>query len=639
MPDSLIKTSVTDTENPITHAGLKACASFIVHNKVPVFVEALQQQLPGETIEAVTTLAHAYLETLQKTDTADTKVFIPPHARAALLQCLPQCVNDVSQAMAIVQELDAHTVSTAEDILSESPTLAHLQQTEDGYRQAQTMARIGNWTWDILQNSIFWTEELYRIYGQDPQQEPMTYERFLSLLTPEDAALLQEKVTRCVTEHIPYEITQKFTLPNGDIKYIHSIGDVLKDDQGNAVKLMGTSQDITAQKLIEEQLRTSQDFIKKLMDVSPSGITSYDVRTGQYTFINKAIEKLLGYSVDEPLAKGVSFFMELVHPDDLPGLIEKNTAAMQKAAITPDEENEVINEFKYRMRHKNGSYRWFHTYATVFDRDEKGRLSHVLNVSVDVTEQEAAEQELSQKNLELHQSNASLEEYAYVASHDLKEPLRKISMFADKLAYTNKNTLSEESGLYLEKIRNAATRMQTMINDLLAVSTITGNKDFEQQGLNDIIAHVQQNLEVKITQSGATITADELPTHPVVISQFRQLFQNLISNGLKFAKADTPPQINISHRYLQPAELTHPQPLKAPRYLELTIADNGIGFENEFAADIFNMFKRLHSRSAYEGTGIGLAICKKVVENHNGTIHASGEPGRGAQFTIILPVL
>jgi light-regulated signal transduction histidine kinase (bacteriophytochrome) len=246
------------------------------------------------------------------------------------------------------------------------------------------------------------------------------------------------------------------------------------------------------------------------------------------------------------------------------------------------------------------------------------------------------ENTLSQKNLQLQQSNANLEEFAYVASHDLKEPLRKISIFGDRLLSTQYQHLASDGQFYLEKIIDSSRRMQLLINDLLSLSLITGNKSFVRYSLQSILNEVVRTLEYKIEEMNATVHAQPLPEANIIPSQFRQLFQNLISNSMKFVREGVKPEININSRQLR-AEDVEPYNLPATgNYLEITFTDNGIGFDNVFAGKIFAIFQRLHHKD-YEGTGIGLAICKKIVENHGGIIQAMGEPGKGAAFKIIIP--
>ena len=383
----------------------------------------------------------------------------------------------------------------------------------------------------------------------------------------------------------------------------------------------------------------SQRFIQKIADATPAIIASYNINTGQYRFVSEGLQKLLGYDPGRPLKEGVAFFIDIVHPDDLAPIMEKNTQALELAnsAQLGVEGSEAIVEFEYRMRHANGEYRWFHTFGTVFDRNESAQVEHVLNISIDITERKEMETALSQKNVQLQQSNANLEEFAYVASHDLKEPLRKISIFGDRLLSTQYERLAGEGQFYLEKIIDSSRKMQLLINDMLSLSLISGNKSFVRYSLQSILTEVMRTLEFKIEETGATIHAQPLPEANIIPSQFRQLFQNLISNSLKFVRQGVKPGISISCRKLRHIEVERHDLPKAAGYLELTFMDNGIGFDNIFAGKIFAIFQRLHHKD-YEGTGIGLAICKKIIENHGGVIHAAGIPGQGATFIIIIPV-
>ena len=197
--------------------------------------------------------------------------------------------------------------------------------------------------------------------------------------------------------------------------------------------------------------------------------------------------------------------------------------------------------------------------------------------------------------------------------------------------------MSADGKIYLQKIVDASQRMQVMISDLLSISMISGNRAFENFSLQKILEETLQTLEYKIEQQNALIKSTPLPDANIIPSQFRQLFQNLLSNSLKFVQPGKQPVIMISHSFVDQQDLAHYQLTKPGRYHRIEISDNGIGFENEFAGKIFAIFQRLHGRSEYEGSGIGLAICKKIVEHHGGLIYASGVPEVGATFTIILP--
>jgi len=658
-------------------------------------------------------------------------------------------------------------IGTAQDITERQNLIQKLQESEKLNRQAQSMAKLGSWIIDLNTMEFIWSEEMYRIYEMDGNEKP-NIEEWFSMIHHEDREEVKAYWEECMSTKKPYDKIHRIVLHNGKVKTLHRKGELIFDDAGRPLRAIGTTQDITEQHRIQKELKDNQIFINKITDATPSIITSYNVNTGQYVFINAGIKKLLGYEKDDVMREGVAFLIDKVHPDDLPKIQAANASALDKANAQPD--NNTIVEFTYRLLNHKNEYRWVTTYGTIFDRNSAGQVEHILNITLDVTphvqasekieEQERfikqladasptvlylfdakqnaftyinhevyyilgytpeeviemkesstislyhpddihllperketekrfqhsnsmiqyecrmrnkqndwcwllvreivfkrdadglplevlgaalditkrkeMEKSLLQNAHQLQQSNASLEEFAYVASHDLKEPLRKISTFGDRLFQTQETRLGDDGKLYLKKIIDASQRMQVMINDLLSISMISGDRSFEKCSLQTILEEVKQTLEYKIEQKNAKIDSDQLPEIHIVPSQFRQLMQNLLSNSLKFTIEERQPVIRIRYEWISPEQLQL-QLAKADRYLKLEFVDNGIGFEEEYAGKIFQIFQRLHGRSEYEGTGIGLAICKKIVEHHGGAIFATGQPGQGATFTIILP--
>jgi light-regulated signal transduction histidine kinase (bacteriophytochrome) len=256
----------------------------------------------------------------------------------------------------------------------------------------------------------------------------------------------------------------------------------------------------------------------------------------------------------------------------------------------------------------------------------------------DISARKKAEEEQARYAAELERSNRDLEQFAYVASHDLQEPLRKIRAFGDRLEVKCKDLLDETAQECVSRMQSAAARMQELIEGLLTLSRVTRRAaDFEQVDLGEITQQVISDLETQIERVHGRVEVGKLPTIQAEPLQIRQLLQNLIANALKFHRPDEPPVVKIEARYVLPREQRRKS--LAEEKCRITIEDNGIGFDEQYADRIFGIFQRLHPRDVYEGTGIGLAICRRIVEYHGGQISAHSIPGQGSTFEVLLPVV
>ena len=283
-------------------------------------------------------------------------------------------------------------------------------------------------------------------------------------------------------------------------------------------------------------------------------------------------------------------------------------------------------------------------------RERDGVISGIIALAVDVTAQVIARREiehvvtartkeLAEANHDLQRSNAELAQFAYIASHDLQEPLRKISTFSQMLGKKINNTIDDQSKSYINKITNAALRMNTLVRDVLKYSELVKKNDvFESVDLNEVTAGIINDFELLIEQKGALVEYDQLPVIDAIPLQMSQLFSNLIGNALKFTRPDVKPLIVIKALKFVPGDIALSAFNQSTEYFKIIFSDNGIGFKDEYKDQIFNIFQRLHRKSDFEGTGIGLAMCKKIVLNHQGDLNASGSSENGAVFNVILPL-
>jgi PAS domain S-box-containing protein len=349
---------------------------------------------------------------------------------------------------------------------------------------------------------------------------------------------------------------------------------------------------------------------------------------------NKGAEKIKGFTAEEVVGKHFSiFYTDEDRNKKIPHTL------LNRARIT----GKALHE-GWRVR-KDGTTFWGNVVITALHNDQ-GEVIGFTKVTRDLTEKKMAEErlrvtslKLEQKNKELEQMNSELSSFAYISSHDLQEPLRKIQTFSDRIMELEYENLSDEGKDYFQRMQAGAMRMQKLIRDILAYSrATTAEKKLELVDLNDLLEQSRQELEVMIIEKKARIESDALPTLKVIPFQILQLFTNLLSNALKFSKAETPPHVLIRAELVDAKSVESHIPVLAKQLWHISFKDHGIGFDPVYEKKIFEVFQRLHSRNEYGGTGIGLSICKKIMENHQGWITAESVPDKGATFHVYFPV-
>ncbi|MEJ0032707.1 MAG: CHASE3 domain-containing protein [Bacteroidota bacterium] len=323
-------------------------------------------------------------------------------------------------------------------------------------------------------------------------------------------------------------------------------------------------------------------------------------------------------------------FIEHAHPED-------------QAAATEFFEQVKLRESRLEMNYRidvGGRFK----YLMVVARPKENPGTHqvdILGIVIDLTEQKVYESQLQQFTAELQRSNQDLEQFAYVASHDLQEPLRKIRAFGDRLTAKYQSILEEQGSDYVSRMQSAAARMQVLIEELLSFSRVSRPGMLtENLDVNEIIGEIKDDLETQVRREKATLTIGKLPSVRGERSQIKRLLQNLISNSVKFHKADTGSRVEITGTIVRGADVQNEFNIQLPKlkYARIEVKDDGIGFDEKYLEKIFTIFQRLHGRTEYEGTGIGLAICRKIVANHGGFITARSEENKGSVFIVILPI-
>ncbi|WP_197993004.1 PAS domain S-box protein [Gimesia aquarii] len=520
---------------------------------------------------------------------------------------------------------------------------AHLKLKEL-HELNQTMIELlsvtdGVWDWKVDTGEVWYApgwRKMLGYAGDDIKGIPNTLEAFDSRIHPDDIkgvwATVQESfdsitgVSQEVNdkklaekhkesqEHHQSKITSiikpfehEFRLRTKDKSYIwvRARGMPRFDSAGNPVRLVGSTNDITEAKKSREAIEESEERFKQLANLNtPCWITEID---SNCTWLNQQWIDYTGQTLEEQLGFG---WLDAVHPDDV-----DQTKTIYLEAV----QNQQNFELEYRLRRYDGHYRVFRARGSV-SRDRKGYFNGFTGFSIDIHDQREAQLALEREKEALAVSNKDLQEFAYVASHDLQEPLRKIMAFSELVKEESGEQLAEESQKYLETVIESAKRLKQLVSDLLTFSRISSRgKEFAPVNAKKCLDYALNNLEFAIQENDAQITSDELPVVLVDANQLTMLFQNLVSNAIKY-RSDEKVKIHIGVHSINSVH-------------KFYVQDNGIGIEPQYSKKIFEIFQRLHGRYACGGgTGIGLAICKRIIERFGGDIWMESEIGKGTTF-------
>ncbi|CAN5768559.1 hypothetical protein BH10CHL1_BH10CHL1_07830 [soil metagenome] len=531
------------------------------------------------------------------------------------------------QARDLLNQLAIQNAALAREVAERQRTELALRESDERLRAALVASATGTFRWNLSTNILQWDTALAQLFGLPPDQTTLTLDQFVALVAPDDRAEMVQRIQRCIETGADFEMEFRVIWPDGSLHWLYDRGKILEWADGHPLDMTGACTDITTFKQTEAELDASQRLTQSIIDTSPTVIYIYDLHLRQTVYMSAQAAGVLGYTDDDLTTFRTGTPMEFMHPDDQ----IKRDHYFQRFELAGDHE---ILEIEYRMRHKNGEWRWFVSRDKIFQRTDAGQPLALLGVALDITTRKQAEQSLQDLNTvleqrvwertaELERSNRELDQFAYVASHDLKAPLRAINYLAEWIRTDAADSLPSASQTHLATLQGRIKRMEALLNDLLAYSR-AGRQRHALEPVDTTLL-VKDVIDLLAPPQGFTITVESnLPVLPLERVPLETVLRNLIGNAIKHH--DRPDIGRVSIAAQEQAQL-----------IEFAVSDNGPGIDPAFHERIFQIFQTLKARDEVEGSGMGLAVVKKTVEYRGGTIQVESSVGQGATFRFTWP--
>ncbi|MET0243029.1 MAG: PAS domain-containing protein [Flavitalea sp.] len=534
---------------------------------------------------------------------------------------------------------------TVFETTDENSDKTRLLASESRLHFALNAGGLGEWDLDLATFHLNASKNCKLNFGQ-PTNVPFSYSSLRAAIHPDDRDYQEAEVIKAIQTGTNLDIEYRVVFPDESVRWVNIRGQVEYDDQKNPKRIIGISVDITHQKNNEAKMLESKENFRHLAEqlrlskeAAELGTFDLNLLTGELHWDDRC-RILFGTTHSGPVTYEKDFVLGL-HPEDRERILRVIDNTFNKSVSNGD------YDVEYRtVGTSDGVIRWVRAKGKAYF-DSTDRPVRFIGSVLDVTEKtmaiqriealvEARTQELAlvnddlvKTNMELKRSNANLEEFAHAASHDLKEPIRKIRVFTSQLKTQLGALLGENETHAFARIENATVRMGNLIDDLLLYSHVSQRShEKENIDLNEKVRQALVDLDLNLEEKKAVVNVSPLPIVKGHRRQLQQLFQNLISNAVKYSKQNESPVIDIDSVDIEKDGL---------KFHLIRVTDNGIGFEQQYEEKIFRMFSRLHGSDKYGGTGVGLSIVKKIVENHDGRISVTSEPGKGSRFEILLP--
>jgi signal transduction histidine kinase len=563
------------------------------------------------------------LPIITKTDVIAEDISLINFARKrAFREFIRGYTTDVALTLSLVDEIDQFVLAFEKALFKTYLSIQHerltesnaqLTKREDELLEAQDIGKIGSFEWDLTgnKNSSF-TPEVFKIFEFE---QTSNLEAFLEDVHPEDRLKLRASIEKAMADG-SYECEYRYNR-NNKAKVLYSKGRVVFD-KGRPVRMIGTVTDITEKANLIAKLTENEELSKQAQALTNTGNWNWAIDVDNIEWSDE-MYRIYGL---KPQSEKITFqrFLTFIHDDDRNRRITEISDAVKTG---------VASDYVMKINTADGKQKVLKGKGRII-KDKFGKSVGMLGTCQDITHEFNLTNELKKKNEELQRKNKDLESFNFIASHDLQEPLRKIQTFSNKISHEGKDAIPENILKYFKKISQASNRMQKMIEDfLIFYHSLNSVDEPEYLSLEKVVREAWDNLQEKGEARQAQIKLGNLPEVKGRRLRLTQLFRHLLSNAVKFGKNGKTVEIDVTST-LHTGEANR-------KYVMVSVSDNGIGFDQKYTERIFELFQKLHSQDEYPGSGIGLPLCKKIIEDHDGWISVVSEPDKGSTFNVFLP--